>query len=58
VVSTGTASSFSSPPASSSRNSTAIGRTRTTQPGMKGDLATTRTSSGSPSGDKVCGMKP
>jgi hypothetical protein len=57
-VSTGTVSNFSSPPASSSRKSTAIGRTRTTDPGMKGVRATTSASSGSPSGDKVCGMKP
>ena len=56
--STGTVSSFSSPPCSSSRNSTAIGRALTTLPGMNGERAITSASSGSPSGDSVCGMKP
>jgi hypothetical protein len=38
--------------------STAIGRARTTQPGMKGERAITSASSGSPSGESVCGTKP
>jgi hypothetical protein len=39
-----------------SSSSTAIGRARTTEPGMKGERATTRQSSGSPSSQSVCGM--
>jgi len=58
VVSTGTQTSFSSPPCSSSSLSTPIGRARTTQPGMNGVRAITSASIGSPSGESVCGTKP
>ena len=54
----GTDSNFSSPPCSTSRTSTAIGRARTTHPGMKGVRDTTNASIGSPSGESVCGTNP
>ncbi len=46
---------FSSPPASSSMNSTPTGRTLITAPGTIARVLATSTSHGSPSSDSVCG---
>jgi hypothetical protein len=55
-LSTGTASSLASSPASSVMASMPIGRQRTTTPGGSANCVTTSTSTGSPSPAMVCGM--
>ena len=55
---TGTATSFASTPDSSVIFSMPSARQRTTHPWMSGNGVTTSTSTGSPSPDSVCGMKP
>jgi hypothetical protein len=57
VLSTGTQTSFSSPPVRL-RGSARRSGARTTQPGTNGERAITSASSGSPSGERVCGTKP
>jgi hypothetical protein len=55
-LSTGTAISLASMPASSVIFSMPTGRQRTTTPVISGIGVTTSTSTGSPSSDRVCGM--
>src|SRR5699024_5422825 len=54
----GTASTLSSPPASSSLLNMPMGRMSMSTPGNSGSGSSTSTSSGSPSFPRVCSMKP